>query len=335
MSVGLVSYGLDGHRLEYVEFFASLIEELGGQSVCFRKWQDVVFREDSAFFLMIEEDLIGFSLCAVARSAFRRKTVGLLFRGREAASPKSMAQKIKSVILRSLRASRAISVVSIVPFSVAPEISRVASHSIYDPQLWDQNATLTVHASDISHDIVTAANGRKIVVALGRQDNDKGFGWFCELWRDEAIRENFLFACAGKISANLTEAADEFVHTGGYRVDRHIDRRELMSLYQAADYVWAAYPPSYDQASGIMGRAVQYNVPVIVRESSTSQRVLNELTAGYVPIQFGDQRENVSKLMHSQASLLKAGLGDQASSRSGVAQAKCSAVDVLRSVLAL
>ena len=45
----------------------------------------------------------------------------------------------------------------------------------------------------------------------------------------------------------------------------------MLALYSIADLAWCFYSPEYDQASGILGRALQFSVTPVVRKGSVSE----------------------------------------------------------------
>jgi hypothetical protein len=71
-------------------------------------------------------------------------------------------------------------------------------------------------------------------------------------------------------------------------INRFISDEELIELYKVSDTIWACYAPSYDQASGIFGRAVQFSVPVIVRDGSQVSKLSRFLNHSTTTITWGD-----------------------------------------------
>jgi hypothetical protein len=83
-----------------------------------------------------------------------------------------------------------------------------------------------------------AAKGRRICVAIGRQDRDKGFDQFVRFWLDNpALRDEVLFVCGGKVVAELGDLAQAFEEAGGLAFNRFITDEELFDLYAVSDMV--------------------------------------------------------------------------------------------------
>jgi len=158
------------------------------------------------------------------------------------------------------------------PFAVFPRFEQVATGWIYDPQLWDllhfgfsENSAFPMLQDLLS----IKASSRRILTALGLQHQGKGFDYLVDLWCSSAeVRENFLFVVAGKVDYRSAQKAEMFVQEGGLLINRHLSDGELMYMYRCAHIIWSCYSPTYNQASGIFGRAIQFGVPVTVRKGS-------------------------------------------------------------------
>lgn len=218
-----------------------------------------------------------FFMTCLIRAALGLRTVGLLLRPLPALHGTSLRLRIKRAALILLRQLRRVSVLTIIPFAVDPALTRIARGWIHDLQNWDfalGSATDPAQSALTASHVRGAAEGRKVCVAIGGQNREKGFDRFAALWSDNAeMRRAFLFAFGGTVSADLSAAAARFAETDGYALARFVSDAELHGLYQAADLVWCAYDPSYDQASGILGRAMQCGIPVVVRKGSVIERL--------------------------------------------------------------
>lgn len=277
-SLLLVSHSLDGHRREYVDLFTGLFAHVGVKAHLIGHWRATLANKNPALFLMIEEAFFGYALSVLIRSLLGRKTAGLLFRGAEAAGGTSSRMALKRWVLKALKRLPCATTLTITPFVAEPGLEAVADGWIYDPQLWDLADNGHAATTPLSDMIVAAAKGRRIVVALGAQNQLKGFDVFCSLWHSQpSLREDYLFVSAGKVTAALLDAAQGFAAQGGMLADRFISQEELLSLYRTADVVWAAYAPDYDQASGIFGRAFQTGRTVAVRQGAQIERLARHL----------------------------------------------------------
>ena len=101
------------------------------------------------------------------------------------------------------------------------------------------------------------------------------------------IANQVLVVCAGRVTPGNSNLAARLSAQGALIIDRFISDVELESLYGIADAIWACYAPDYDQASGVFGRAIQWGVPVIVRESSVIAAFADRACADYYPVAFG------------------------------------------------
>lgn len=284
----LVSHSRDGHREAYIQQFQALLQDAGYSCRVVDSWTSTLTSGGPAFFLMIEESFFGFTAAAIGRALLGGRTAGLVFRGREAAEGRSPRLRLKAFLMGLMKAFRPITTLSIVPFSVAPAIARVADGWIDDPQLWDIT-DLSTPATPLSAELLERAAGRNILVALGAQNREKGFDVLARTWLDQPeIREGWLFVAAGKTAPATQAVAREFADAGAALVDRYISEEELRSLYGVASAIWALYAPDYDQASGIFGRAVQYDKPVLLRESSAMASHAVQIGARAATAAYGD-----------------------------------------------
>lgn len=287
MHLVLVSRTLDGHRRDYVRFFERWWANRRCTTLSVSNWRETLFVDSPALFLMVEEGFAGYVVAALWRALLGRRTVGLLFRGREAVLGDSSRLRLKRYVLGGLRRVPHVTTLSIVPFAVDRRLATVADDWIDDPQLWDleDNAPESTPLSEAVH---AAAGTRGIVVSLGAQKAAKGFDFFTRAWLEvPELRRQWLFVAAGKVAEPESQAAMLFEAEGGYLVDRFITNAELHSLYRVADVVWGIYAPFYDQASGIFGRAVQYDVPILLRRGSAVETYGRELGVRQAAVDYG------------------------------------------------
>lgn len=282
-SVVLVSHHLSGHRAAYIRQFTDLFRGWSRDVTLARHWTRVLFDPRPVLFLMIEESLAGYAVAALWRALLGRRTTGLLFRGPDGGS---MGSRIKRAILSGLKRLGPVSTLSIVPFDANPALAGVCDGWIYDPQLWD----IEVQAPPsipLSREVEAAARGRRVLLALGLQTEVKGFEVFCRAWlASAAIREDWCFVAAGAVDESLKEVAAAFAGAGGQLFDRFVTDEELNALYGVADLVWCVYHPNYDQASGVFGRAFQFEVPTLVRSGTALSRLARSLGARWLETGF-------------------------------------------------
>ncbi|AMA59744.1 hypothetical protein BCCGELA001_28105 [Bradyrhizobium sp. CCGE-LA001] len=250
------------------------------------------------------EGSYGLLLRALAQTVFgHRRTVALLFRPREAIERKTARHTMKHWFLRIVSRLPRTKILTILPFSVDPRMSMVASGWIYDPQMWDLSVIERPQSGETSltSDIRDRAAGRHIILALGTQNYEKGFDFLSRVWcGSEAIRSRYLFVVGGKTSIGSGEAAAKFRAAGGHLIDRYIEPFEFFALYELANAVWSCYSPAYDQASGIFGRAFQLGVPTIVREGSYLAALSRSIRHCSIELPFEDFRTAAQILLERE-----------------------------------
>jgi hypothetical protein len=111
-----------------------------------------------------------------------------------------------------------------------------------------------------------------------------------------------VFIAAGKVASECVEAAKQFEAAGGILIDRFISDDEIIALYRHAALVWAVYAPTYDQASGIAGRAYQFGIPIAVRHGSHMNNLLAALEHPAIAVPFGDKTTASTVLMGNDTS---------------------------------
>lgn len=221
----------------------------------------------------IEAAPVRFAITCLARSLVGRRTAGLLLRPLPTLRGRSLRLRAKRLMLKLLRYTPGAQVLTIVPFAVEPGFASIAHGWIHDLQNWDlqleANPAAAPAAQSLAQEIRRLAQGRPVCAAIGRQEQAKGFDRFAALYTaNPGLRAAALFAFGGKVSPELAQVARDFAAQGGFALDRFVSDDELAGLYAAADLVWCAYAPDYDQASGVLGRALQHGIPVVARRSS-------------------------------------------------------------------
>lgn len=263
----------DGHHPRYRAALGRLLgarrRGLGRESVCAR---------GPVLIPSIEAGFALYVLICLVRALCGRRTVGLLFRPGPALSGRSVRLRAKRLALGLLRRLPRVRTLTILPFAVEPGFADIADGWIYDLQLWDlepaERAAVRAVRGALAEDIRERAGGRTVCCAIGRQDKSKGFDRFVRLYgEDPDLRAAVLFAFGGKVEAEAKRHVLTFEQAGGFACDRPLSDAELLEFYAAADLVWCAYDPDYDQASGILGRAVQGGIPVVVRRGSLLHRL--------------------------------------------------------------
>jgi hypothetical protein len=206
-----------------------------------------------------------------------RRTVALFFRVRETLTETRLRHVVKRTLLRVVRSQSLLSILTIIPYPVlrraVPEarvdVARLTHGWIDDPQLWDLEFLPPRAASTpLSERAVKAAGTRPILMVAGALDRQKGLEMVARLAGDKEFVDKILIVIAGKVAKSDSDVLPALAKSDCILEDRFISHEELNSLYAVSDLAWCAYSPSYDQASGIFGRAVQTGVTPIVRLGS-------------------------------------------------------------------
>lgn len=261
----------EGHRGFYLALLSRLLNGTRTQS----PWT-MLFSAKPLFLLSIEGSAFPlYCFVAPVRALLGRRTVGLLMRPRPVLTGTRTRLRIKRYLLRLLRRLPRNQTLTILPFAVEPRFAEIADGWIHDPQIWDLGRDeQEAPPGPLYEDIRAAANGRPICCAVGRQNRSKGFDLFADLYAQHpSLREAMLFAFGGKVTEAARSHLPAFEHAGGYACNRFVTDAELLDLYAAADLIWCVYDPNYDQASGILGRAAQLGVPVVVRRDSLAHQL--------------------------------------------------------------
>ena len=261
-----------GHRKDYIEFVGRIVPSRRANL------SRIVFSKNPVLFLMIEENFLNYFLVSIFRSAIGRATSGLLFRPLEAANGKSIRLKLKRALLKLLKKYRLVRTITIVPFYLAKEISSVADNWIYDFQLWDlyddkKQEMMTIEPDQkLTSELHKISEKRKLICALGSQNREKGFDSFIEN-STHGPDNNIFYFFGGRVQPELKGLVEKLNSNEGGGFDRIISNNELYSLYSSADAIWCFYAKEYNQASGILGRAIQLGKTVIVRNNSLSHKL--------------------------------------------------------------
>lgn len=263
---------LTGHKPSYLNLLSgmfSLTPSSGAMNV--RLFMRFV-RAEKILFATLDEHMFSFAAIAVLRSMMGRPTAALFLRAQKCFDPTRLKYKIKALAFRGLRRVPKLMVATITPFRFAPEYAKVAHAGVHDPQLWDFWEDGRVHqpvGTNLSEEIVKQANGRNICIALGQMGASKGADFLASLLKQNPeFGQRTLVVWAGMVPDVAIPVAESLQANGSIVIARFISDAELESLYGIATLIWACYAPSYDQASGVFGRALQLGVPVIVREGS-------------------------------------------------------------------
>ncbi len=257
--------GLGGHRASYLHLFQSIFDATRVENPFM-----MLFSRKPLLFLMLEGAFVKFTVVSIIRKMMCLRTGCLLFRPGPVVLRSTVKMKVKHFILSFLKNIKGISVITILPHSLDSRFTRISDLWIYDPQLWDINKD--EFYSKIPSELCGYADrlDSNLVVALGRQDGKKNFSGYHRAVIDlhDSVKKHLHFVVAGKVHPSLTSQAIDFSQQCGILINRFVDDDEINWFYLNSRFVWSSYSIDYDQASGIFGRAIQFNLMPIVREGS-------------------------------------------------------------------
>jgi len=258
-----------GHRADYMRF---LEEKYGASRVGIF---GALLARKPVLFLMAEERPVFVIFTMLFRRVFAARTIALLFRLRPLLNSSGAVAHVKRLVLKLLKKSNSFGFVSIVPSDIYPAVSEVCRYNMFDFQFWDC-------MNDDCDSLLRDSSGMAV---LGRQDADKGFPYVSNfLLSFKAISR---LAIMGRISSDCKSNLSDIlgvIPDADVR-NRFVSDTEVLDAYMAYKYVWCCYSPSYDQSSGILGRAIQFgNVPV-VRSGSISESYCRILADEYVSVE--------------------------------------------------
>ncbi|WP_341223650.1 hypothetical protein [Loktanella salsilacus] len=281
--------GLSGHRQSYQDLFAQLFALTPSTGkITFSTFISLVGAK-ALLFGTIDDDYRGFLTVSIARAFLGRRTVGLFLRPQTCFGPSGLLRKLKKFTFIALKRVPFVSVFTIIPFSVAPEYRKIATGSVFDPQIWDADiSTWVPRDAALAEQLNAAADGRRILAFIGTANPVKGIEFLSQLVTDPAWpREVCLPVVAGKFPEAVRPLVELLASKGALVLDRFISDDEIQTLYIEADLIWACYRPDYDQASGIFGRALQFGKTPVVRAGSLIAKFAGTIPTATVELNYG------------------------------------------------
>lgn len=295
----------NGHRQQYVDLFAN-ITQLRPEikpltlTVFFR-----LLKARSLALVTFDDRMISYTVLVIMRAFLAQRTVGLSLRADSCFSPPPVKAWVKRVWFKALKKLPCFTLLTPVPYAWKPEFQNISNDWIYDPQFWDlyftQGRSLSEGGdTDLSKQILDIADGRPVLTYVGSLSQDKGFEFFKDIAQFRTSQnDDFLCVAAGQILSGLESVADDFKRAGGILIDRFVSDKELESLYNVSDLIWACYTPFYDQTSGVFGRAIQKNVPTCVRERSLVADIAHNVSLDHVALPYGRPDQAVERITNS------------------------------------
>jgi hypothetical protein len=277
-----------GHRRCYVDLLA---QEMGGVGLI--GWDRTTFRRLIGARRLIIATVecrnpvkIKILLVAAARTFMRRSTVALSVGASGVLNENSnrLSAIGRWLYLKLLGLFPRWKILSIIPHWVEPRLRQLTEGWVYDLQFWDlkgKGLSPNHPARKNLHYVQEIAAGRDVLVAIGSQSARKGGALMMRLYISQPeLRSRYLFMICGSLDSELRCLKREFEDHGGICVDRYLTDDQIIACYEESDLIWACYAPDIDQSSGIFGRAIQLQRPMVVRQGSYLEPLMKDLGSG-------------------------------------------------------
>ncbi len=267
-----------GHRASYQNLFVRLLDGVPSTGrICGARFWRLV-RARRVLFATIDDDYAGFISVALFRALLRKSTTGLFLRPMQCfRTERLVVYPLKRLVFRWLRQMPRLQLLSIIPHDIRPELAEVSNGWIHDPQIWDLwvDGRPILPETKLSKQVEAARGARQVIIYVGKANILKGFDQFVSM--AEQRKTDLLFVVAGQITPDCRASAARLCDLGMIVVDRYVSDDEILSLYNVAHFAWCKYQPSYDQASGVFGRAVQTGVRPVMRDGSVIEQLYDYL----------------------------------------------------------
>jgi len=250
-----------------------MFSDLFGLSPSIGKIDVTIFRKllsaERLFFGTLDDDIRGFTIVALARAVLGRRTGGL-FLHPNSCFGSCIKAKVKWLLFAFLSRFPGVTILSILPYELMPELREVSSAYVHDPQFWDQLDAPPSVDDEVVRQLHEAAAGRPILGYLGSGTPQKAFPFLAAIATEPGFIDRIMVVAAGKMSDSCQAAADQLRNIGAAVWQRFVSDEEMAAIYSTSRWIWNSYAPGYEQASGIFGRAVQQGRPVAIRHDSVT-----------------------------------------------------------------
>lgn len=261
-----------GHRSAYVELMSKMFDMEGLIGPVTSEVHEQLVMAPRLLFATFDDAPAVYAKVALRRRMSGLRTVGLVLRPQDCFQPRTLRTFARRRAFELLRSLKGLTLASATPFSIRPEYARIAHLGLCDPQYWDlyvDGDRAAPGTSALSASILKQAQGRPIVMLMGALSAAKGIETLtATLKRAPDLSSAAFFVAAGRGLPGAEDILADFRAAGGHLFDQFLTDEEIVSLYGISDAIWACYAPSYNQTSGIFGRAMQFGVPAIVRSGS-------------------------------------------------------------------
>ena len=288
----------EGHRQAYLDVLTSLFAAEPVSGHLRGPLLKYLIGANRLLISSIDDDVRGFARIALARSLRGRPTAALALRAHSCFG-RDVRAKTRYALFASLKRLPRQIMITITPFDIAPHFARVAHAGVCDPQYWDLVGEAPPLPSNtaLSLDVRQRAAGRKVCCVLGRLLHTKGLEFLAQiLEHSPSLTTDLLLVCAGPVPDPERQLIRRLVAANALVIDRFLTNAEVESLYGGSSAVWACYEPTYDQASGIFGGAMQFGVTAVVRKGSLIERFAAHHGIAVIALEYGDPEQAAAML---------------------------------------
>lgn len=262
-----------GHRSGYVEILKKYfkIEEISVKENSFIEKLRLVNLKDKLLFPTIDDSYLTFIFVSISRAVLKRETIGIFIRVEKCLKEKKgFFQSIKFTFFWFFKFVPKIHLVTITPHEVNNNYSKISHYGIWDFEFWDKSVNEPKQNIEITcQEFYQVSEGRKLLIAfIGRFEDIKGASEFLGILK--VYSDMYKGIITGIIPANFQSMVSSVSNLT--LVNRYVTDQEIEHVYSKADIIWCRYDESYDQMSGVFGRAVQYNKKVMIRRDSLISR---------------------------------------------------------------
>ena len=244
---------LHGHHVGYAEFLSSqfkapMMEYRVG--LIFK----VLFTKQNVFFSTIDEHLFTIFLLAMFRNIFGAKTSGLYI-GATRLRHKTLKSYIKRLLFRLARNFKNVRFISIISFDYLGNESVYFHDYIYDPMFCDLGWNAASETSNWQD---------RTIIVLGYLTEDKGYSDIFDLLKEHSELYVHHYGSVGLGLGAFDNANINFLSHGAFEAEE-IDA--ILTQHKNS-IMWCKFKEKYDLSSGAFGKALQYGIPVFVKDGS-------------------------------------------------------------------
>lgn len=289
-----------GHRQSYQNLLAGLFGLSNVIAPTSKKQFFKLIRTKKLLISTIDDAIFWYSAIIIIRFILKKDTVAIFMRPQSCFYSGKIIFKLKYLLFLLLKIIPGSSIVTITPFHYRKKYMEIANQSVFDPQYWDyikSNHMPVLGQSLLANQLQVAARGRPVLLFSGTVSKEKGIEFLADIVEQyPAIDNDVLIIVAGPIDKELEERCKRLQANGVGLVSRWLSDRELESLYGISSLIWACYHPSYDQASGIFGRAAQFNKTCLIRRGALLEEIGADMALNSVSLTYGDTAGAVQKI---------------------------------------